>query len=83
MRGFAVAEATFASEVQMDKIAHAIGMDPWEIRFKNALLKGDQLVTRQAMKDASIIETMKALAEKVGVKLPESVNRMASADVRR
>ena len=83
MRGFAVAEATFASEVQMDKIAHAIGMDPWEIRFKNALLKGDQLVTRQAMKDASIIETMKALAEKVGVKLPESVNRMTSDDVRR
>ena len=83
MRGFAVAEATFSSEVQMDKIAVKLGIDPWEIRFQNALLKGDQLVTRQVMKDPSLIETMKALADKVGVKLSESINQMTSTDLRR
>lgn len=83
MRGFAVAPATFAGEVQMDKIAETIGMDPWEIRFKNAILKGDQLVTRQEMKDPSIIETMKALAKKANVVLPEHINQMTSNDRRK
>lgn len=83
MRGFAVAPATFAGEVQMDKIAEKIGMDPWELRFKNAILKGDQLVTRQEMKDPSIIETMQALAKKSDVRLPEYINQMTSSDRRR
>ena len=78
MRGFAVAPATFAGEVQMDKIAETIGMDPWELRFKNAILKGDQLVTRQVMKDCSMVETMQELARKAGVELPDHLKRMTS-----
>jgi CO/xanthine dehydrogenase Mo-binding subunit len=78
MRGFAVAPATFAGEVQMDKLAETIGMDPWEFRFKNAMRQGDQLVTRQVMKDTSIIETMQALASRAGVQLPDQLNQMTS-----
>ena len=40
MRGFGVTEASFAIEVQMDKIARAIGMNPWEIRLLNAYRNG-------------------------------------------
>ena len=82
MRGFAVAPATFAVEVQMEKIAEKLGLDPWEIRFKNAILKGDQIVTRQVMTDPSLIETMQALAGKVGVELPDHLKRMKSDDRR-
>jgi CO/xanthine dehydrogenase Mo-binding subunit len=78
MRGFAVAPGTFAVEVQMHKIAEKLGMDPWELRFKNAILKGDQLVTRQVMKDPSLVETMQALAKRVGVTLPDHLMRMTS-----
>ena len=82
MRGFAVAPATFAGEVQMDKLAETIGMDPWEFRFKNAIRRGDKLVCRQEMKDASMLETMQALAQKAGVVLPPNLNQMTSNDRR-
>ncbi|TIW71753.1 MAG: xanthine dehydrogenase family protein molybdopterin-binding subunit, partial [Mesorhizobium sp.] len=36
MRGFGVTIGDFALEVQMDKLARLIGMDPLEFRFINA-----------------------------------------------
>ncbi|MCD6420729.1 MAG: xanthine dehydrogenase family protein [Synergistetes bacterium] len=42
MRGFGVPQVTFAFESQMDKIAKALNMDRWEIRYKNALEHGDK-----------------------------------------
>ncbi len=39
--GFGVPQATFAMETQMDIIAEKLGMDPVELRKKNALRKGD------------------------------------------
>ncbi len=40
-RGFGVPQATFAMETQMDIIAEKLGIDPIELRKKNALRKGD------------------------------------------
>ena len=37
MRGFGAVQACFAYEAQMDKLAAALGMDPVEIRLRNAL----------------------------------------------
>ena len=37
MRGFGNPQATFASEVQMDRLAEALGMDPGELRRINML----------------------------------------------
>ena len=41
MRGFGVTIGDFALEVQMDKLARLVGMDPLEFRFKNAYRDGD------------------------------------------
>ncbi len=41
MRGFGVPQVTFAFELQMDRLAEKLGMDPWEIRYKNAIKRGD------------------------------------------
>ncbi len=40
-RGFGVPQATFAMETQMDIIAEKLGIDPIELRKKNALRRGD------------------------------------------
>ncbi len=47
MRGFGVVQACFAHESQMDRLAAAVGVDPVEVRLRNALGPGDELVTGQ------------------------------------
>lgn len=47
MRGFGVVQSCFAHESQMDKLAAACGLSPLEIRLRNALRTGDELVTGQ------------------------------------
>lgn len=80
MRGFGITPATFATEVQMNRIAATLGMDPWEIRFINAYRNGDQTATRRVLDSVYLIETMQALAKKVGKKLPERLLAMTSAE---
>jgi CO/xanthine dehydrogenase Mo-binding subunit len=80
MRGFAVTPASFAIEVQMDKIAHTIGLDPWEIRFINAYRNGDMKPHRKEVEDATLIETMQAAAKLVNYQLPEKYLAMNSND---
>jgi xanthine dehydrogenase D subunit len=41
MRGFGVPQAAFAHEAQLDALAAALGLDPLEIRLRNALERGD------------------------------------------
>lgn len=78
MRGFGVNQASFGSEVQMDRVAEAIGMDPWEIRFINAHRNGDITATRHVVDDVSLIETMKAAAKGAGIELPVRLLTMSS-----
>jgi CO/xanthine dehydrogenase Mo-binding subunit len=80
MRGFGVTPASFALEVQMDKIAETVGIDPWEIRFLNAYQNGDMRPYQKEVSDATLIETMKAAAEMVGHELPEHLKAMSSWD---
>ena len=47
MRGFGAVQACFAYESQMDKVADALGMDPVELRTKNAFKTGSELPTGQ------------------------------------
>jgi CO/xanthine dehydrogenase Mo-binding subunit len=47
MRGFGVVQSCFAHESQMDKLAEACGLDPVELRLRNALGPGDELLTGQ------------------------------------
>jgi CO/xanthine dehydrogenase Mo-binding subunit len=41
-RGFGNPQITFASEVQMDELADQLGMDPFELRLKNAIETGER-----------------------------------------
>jgi len=44
-RGFGEPQVVFACESQMDLLAERLGMDPLELRRRNALRKGDETVT--------------------------------------
>ena len=79
MRGFGITMASFAIEVQMDKIAEVVGLDPWAIRFINAYRDGDMKPHRKLAEDATLIETMQAAAALVGHELPAEYRAMTSA----
>jgi CO/xanthine dehydrogenase Mo-binding subunit len=80
MRGFGVTPASFAIEVQMDKIAEVVGIDPWAIRFINAYRNGDMKPHQKVVEDATLIEVMQAAAKLVGNELPEEFKKMSSWD---
>ena len=79
MRGFGVTMSSFATEVQMDKIAALVGLDPWTVRFRNAIRTGDIKPHRKPAMDVALIETMQAAAELVGVRLSPELLAMTSA----
>ncbi len=78
MRGFGIINGTSAEELQMDRIAETIGIDPWEIRFINAWRDGDLGATQFRLEAAGLIEAMKRAAELAGVKLPAHLQAMSS-----
>jgi CO/xanthine dehydrogenase Mo-binding subunit len=82
MRGFGVTPVAFSTEVQMNKIAASLGMDPWEIRFINAYRNGDQTPTRRVLDSVAMIEVMQALAKEAGIALPDKLKAMTSANRR-
>lgn len=49
MRGFGAVQTCFAHEAQMDKLAAALGIDPIDLRLKNALKTGDRNITGQLL----------------------------------
>jgi selenium-dependent xanthine dehydrogenase len=49
MRGFGVPQVTFALEGLLDEIAERVGVDGWEIRWRNALEPGDRFGTGQLL----------------------------------
>jgi CO/xanthine dehydrogenase Mo-binding subunit len=63
MRGFGVTIGDFALEVQMDKLAKLVGMDPIEFRVRNAYRDGDMKAHGETTKGAALIETMQAAAK--------------------
>jgi len=48
-RGFGVPQVAIAHETQMDKLAEKLGMDPVELRLKNAYAVGSVTSTRQLL----------------------------------
>jgi xanthine dehydrogenase D subunit len=49
MRGFGAVQACFAYESQMDKVAAACGLDPVEVRIRNAVSAGSAIATGQVI----------------------------------
>ncbi len=63
MRGFGVTIGDFALEVQMDKLARLIGMDPMEFRILNAYRDGDMKAHRKEVEGAALVECVQAAAD--------------------
>ena len=64
MRGFGVVQAAFVHESLMDLLAEKLGMDPWEIRYKNALEPGLSTGTGHVLKHGvGIKATLRAVKE--------------------
>ena len=49
MRGFGAVQACFAYESQLDKLAAAVGLDPVEVRLRNAMATGSTMPTGQVV----------------------------------
>ncbi|HUS68798.1 MAG TPA: xanthine dehydrogenase family protein molybdopterin-binding subunit [Kofleriaceae bacterium] len=65
-RGFGAPQTTFAYERQMAKAAHALGIDPFELRRKNMLRSGDTTATSQLLTTSvgseKVLEAVAAVA---------------------
>jgi xanthine dehydrogenase D subunit len=53
MRGFGAVQTCFAYETQMDRLAAELGMDPVELRLRNAMDTGSHLPTGQTVEGAA------------------------------
>jgi xanthine dehydrogenase D subunit len=63
MRGFGVVQSCFAHEAQMDLLAEACAVDPVELRLRNALAPGDELLTGQRIEGTlPVAEVIRACA---------------------
>jgi len=63
MRGFGVVQACFAHEAQMDKLADACEIDRVDIRLRNAMAPGDELLTGQRIEGVlPVAEVIRACA---------------------
>lgn len=69
MRGFGVVQACFAHESQMDKLAAACGLDPVEVRLRNAMVTGDRLITGQVVESVAPVE--RCIRETAALPLPD------------
>ncbi len=49
MRGFGSVQNCYAHEAQMDKLAAALGIDPVELRVRNAMETGSEMITGQVV----------------------------------
>ncbi|MEV6901861.1 xanthine dehydrogenase subunit D [Amycolatopsis sp. NPDC051372] len=62
MRGFGAVQAAFGYESQMDKLAAACGLDPVELRIRNAMTEGAVMPTGQVVDSAaSVAELLERL----------------------
>jgi xanthine dehydrogenase D subunit len=65
MRGFGAVQAGFAYESQMDKLAAALGIDPVEVRLRNAMTEGSVMPTGQVVDSpAPVAELLRLVKER-------------------
>ncbi|MFF5989036.1 xanthine dehydrogenase subunit D [Prauserella flavalba] len=79
MRGFGAVQAAFGYESQMDRLAEACGLDPVEVRLRNAMSEGTVMPTGQVVDSAAPVEEL--LTRLRSMPLPE--DRSGELDLRR
>lgn len=80
MRGFGITAVDFAIECHMDRIAEVTGIDPIELRIRNAYRDGDMKAHRRVAKNTALIECCQVVAGKAG--WPLSAEAMAQSSLR-
>lgn len=66
MRGFGAPQIRFAAEAQLDVICRELGLDPVEVRLKNAIHAGDDLVNKFAINSCGLTEAILKVSEASG-----------------
>ena len=65
MRGFGSVQNCYAHEAQMDKLAAVLGMDPLELRRRNAMRTGSRMITGQEVEGpapvAELLDRVRAM----------------------
>jgi CO/xanthine dehydrogenase Mo-binding subunit len=72
MRGFGAPQVCFAYESHMDDIAQALGIDPLEIRLRNAFVEGSVSPTGQVLHSVVVKESLLQAAQRFGWKEPRT-----------
>ena len=65
-RGFGIPQITWAIESHLDAMAEKLGIDPVELRLKNAVEEGTVSATGQVLHSVGLKETLRRAAEKIG-----------------
>lgn len=68
MRGFGAPQSLYATETQMNIAAEELGIDPVDLRLKNAQVSGDEIPDVATISSCGFIESIKAVAEMSGWK---------------
>jgi CO/xanthine dehydrogenase Mo-binding subunit len=76
MRGFGVTSVSLATELHLSRVAEQVGMDPLELRLKNANRIGDTTGNRVVMHDPSTVPVTLAAADAAGIELGEDYTQM-------
>lgn len=63
MRGFGAPQALFVSESQMSMAAEKLGLDPIDMRIKNAMVEGDVIPDVATISSCGFIESLEKVAE--------------------
>lgn len=72
MRAWGMPGVTFAMESHIDQAAHLLSIHPLELRWKNAAVEGDTMITGLPFPAGiHIKETIQAAANKAGLHLPD------------
>ncbi len=78
-RGFGAPQALFMAEMQMNKLAEKLGMDPVELRLKNALKDGDPMgVGTPSPSPVTVIQCIEAARDKIGWNQKRKVEKSPS-----
>ena len=78
MRGFGLFQASFAWDVQIERIAEAVGINSWRLRFLNAVHDGDTSATGAVQHNCGLIEVMQTAARRAGIRLDDDLLKMSS-----
>ena len=78
MRGFGVTSVSYAVEMHVNRIAEVLGLDPFEVRLKNANRIGDTSANGVVLRDPSTVPVMQAAAARVGIELTPALRGMTN-----